>query len=498
MVFLTAITVGLALSHAAAWWLGCAFQDQPAVSSNRAPSPAADNPTQWTTAELLRRGREREAAREAKCEAEAEEEDRPYAEKLAEAQAKIPPGTDLRDYLAKALARRKWGEDPDMQAIAAFGMWLERDPAAAVEWAGLTGRDIDLKVFTTELAHWLDASGCRELGDFYKRFPLAVSLLLDAAKELAAEREPAQALAVAAAVPDPGERLRMINSIFFGEDPKSLQGQVAAVRAMLGEKECHRFLIDLLLRGGTQAEDLLDEIRAAGFSDLLLAKFEGSLEEKRESDKEKERESQQDTALPPLRDVPNTRELESAIASGRLAPEESIALIAKTWPEASTPEGAAEFRKSLADSLYSKVPLEMLHWLRECGTQEQWRKQFNYGFGGMSTLQPEQIEGVLAELPAGMELGESERNGISRRFQDWFGEDPDGYLAAAQRIEAQDEKEGLETRPLLHQLMLEARDVQLDYRKETGERERQRDAREATIDDPQAADDDQEEKEEGR
>ncbi len=504
-VCLGSVTLVLVLSHGAAWWLGSAFPEGPATSSNRSTGPAAAGPAPWSTAELLRRGRERDAALEAKADAEQQEEDRPYAERLAEARAKIPPGTDLRDYLAKAIASRKRGEEIDMQAIAAFGMWLERDPAAAVEWAGLTDRDTYMKAFTTELAHWLDAGECRQLGDLYKRFPLAKSLLLDAAKELAGEREPAQALAVAAAVPDPGERLRMIDAIFSGEEEQSLKGHVAAVRAMLGEKECYSFLSNVLDRDGPQVQDLLDEIRAAGFSAELLAKFEQAVEQKREFDREKEKEkeersqeeeheSNQEIGLPAMNDwVPDFEELESSITSGRLAPEESIALIAATWPVANTPEGAAEIRERLAGYLSHKAPLEMLRWLRESGTQEQWRKQLADCLGYSGYLKPEQIEGVIAELPAGTELGERERDSITAQFREWFDKDPDGYLAAAQRIEAEDEKEGLDTRPLMHQLMLAARDSQQAYWKKRWEGDRQDDAKDAKIDDPQAAGDDEEE-----
>ncbi len=471
---LTAITAGLVLSHAAAWWLGSAFPeaDQPGTLPDKPTLPAA-GPAQWTTADLLRRAHRRQADEEARARSAAAETERSYEDRIAAARAKLPPGTDPADYLAKAFAKLtpnylpkailefrseeplRPDEQPGMESAAAFGMWLDADPAAALAWAGPAARDFDLSGFSREVARWLAAGAYRRLGEYLDRFPLTEDLLLGAARMLAQEREPALAVTMAASLQDSRERLQiLLLSFMLGEE--RMKGQMAAARALLQERDYRDFLLYLLKGIPKPGADMVDEIRQAGFPPALVAAYEKGVAEgiyaaaeasgwvdpswlmqRKPAEPEPFESLAEEHHLPPLREqMPDLDDLQSAMVTGRMPPEDAMARFAEAWPESrGNPELQQEIRGILAGSLSEAAPVEALRWLRESGTPQQYSRLLEKCF---FRAHPEQSAAIIADLPAGTELSEDHRGRIKGQIGYWDAYDTEGFDAAVERMAADD------------------------------------------------------------
>ena len=209
-----------------------------------------------------------------------EEEELDEAAQLAAAKAAIPAGADVAA-LVKASA------DPDswvsIETRAAFGLWVDRDPVAALRWLTewrrdtyLAARDLDAE-FTRHLLE----GGLAKLGFYLREVPLARDFLLSAATEEsisscfgsvtrpADKLGSAEILQVASTLDSPGERLSFLRGHFSSVE--RCLSHLPQIRALLDDRSAARFLAEI--HGGELTPEQAAELEAAGFPAHALAQF---------------------------------------------------------------------------------------------------------------------------------------------------------------------------------------------------------------------------------
>lgn len=473
---------GLALSHAGVWRLGSiSSAKQSGLDPSRGAAPVGalrgeEDPAFWTPASLARRGAEREE------EPAGDENEPEWEEQVAAARRKFPPGGDPAAILAKAIAGLKdEGDDLTAEQTAAFGIWLDRDPAAAFAWLGPSSRDFFLTELGDEVHRWLAGGGYQHLNEYLDRFPLATDSLISAAQELVEERGLAFALNLAGTLQDPGERTNLIyQSISEVED---LSGHVAALRSCLNPVQAGSFLENDLVDFGLPPPALLEEIRKAGFPEKALATYEEWIREKQEKGDEgevrDERLWQNSSPLAAgqgasrlgidqvVENAPEFRTWCDEVNAGRLDPAEVMARLLEAWPETPEPGTMEQLRSHVTSTLLETAPVETLHWLHEAGDEREWWAALRQALQS-SKVNPEQIAEVVATLPPDTELGVTEERYIGQRLKQWLNEDPQGFGAAEQQMAVDG------TTQIMNALMLEQR----EEAEAQAERKRQRELEE--------------------
>lgn len=429
-------TTGLLLSHAGMAWLGksaAGAARESAPSPQGATGPGESNTNPWTVSALRGRIAERERKQAAKA---AEDEKHPeptWLEEIEAARAAMPAGTDFAALLAKALeAMPPDGNDFSAEAVAAFGLWLERDPTAAMAWMGLTGRDRTMYDFDSELERWMKAGADRQLDDYLKRFPLATMLLMEAAGEVAEDRGPDYALELAATLTNAQARNEFLDSAL---DSDHFAGRLAKLRALMNDTRAGEFLTGEVRYMGLPAPDFLAEIRAAGFPPAALQEYEQWLANRTEEDAAEQAAAPTPEELAQrvregsysalVEALPDLREWCTAVDEGRLTPEELLSRAREAWPQAATAE--SRVRSFVATETMAADPVGTMRWLRETGTEEEWRKVLD---GSLHGLNAEQMAAVLADLPPGTELKETSSGWITGELMTWLRSDPEAYAAA--------------------------------------------------------------------
>lgn len=368
-----------------------------------------------------------------------------WKDEVEAARRKIPPDADLAALVKKAVDGMSLSDDDfEAETHAAFGLWLDRDPAAALAWLGLTNCDRSMYPLGSELERWMVAGGYRQLQDYIDRCPLAAGLLKEAADRLASERGPDLALEIGAVLKDPLDRCNLFANSF--DEPEEFTGRLARLRSVMNEWEAQSFLRGTLSQTLPTAA-LLEEIRTAGFPPAALAKYEEWFTEASKPEPlEPEPDPSAVATIPrfEIRSadqdvaeigsfVPGFMEWHEAVKNGRMAPGELFSRVREAWPEAAGKE--QNIRRVIARAAIPADPVGALRWLREAGTEEEWRKGLS---GELSGINPEQIAAVLADLPPGTELTEDSRNDITRDLASWRQSDPEGYAAAMQGMAGDD------------------------------------------------------------
>ncbi|MCW1925279.1 hypothetical protein OKA05_22150 [Luteolibacter arcticus] len=444
------ITVGgvlLLLSHVAAWQLG----RRPRTAAAGQAEVLSIGTREFTPgpADLVRLGREHEAAVLAATREQRELEKLPWPEQVDAARAKLPTDADFAALVREGMAAAKTSRGyASAETVAAFGNWLGLDPDAALDFIGRASRRQRIDPFRFEIGRWLGQGNEHRLDELVKRFPQAAWPLHQGAQELCHKRGADFALEMAASLTKPQDRLWLVDDCL---DAKQWQGHLARVPAVLADpRVIRRFLSSI--SGDEDAAILLDEIRAAGFPPEDVAQAEARIarneeyasNRKREEEKDRKQREESASALtrqlglagtnPFDRDIPSEEQQLEKLApgftdaladlcDGRQSMEEVLALVQRSWPTAfSDPTVAADLRSMLFDAAFITDPLGTLQEARATG------RDFNQeAENQLDRLSPEMTIRVLTAYPEIIQ--EKEQAAFSlyfHRFKPWQNIDPEG------------------------------------------------------------------------
>ncbi|WP_035613492.1 hypothetical protein [Haloferula sp. BvORR071] len=471
------IAGALLVSHGVASWLGKSWpREDEMAGRNTAAAAAAGSVNSsasmpMTLAGLQERVRQRAAEKQAAADELALH---PWREQVAAARAKIPAGADLAALVKKGMeeARRLAPVGTDLQSwleadgwdmvplsaetCAAYALWLEQDPAAALRWFELNDHGSSTIRVRDEMKLWVQEGGrYRDLARLVAEYPQAAGALRQFAGEAAAQEGPQVLLDLAAGMSRFEDRVVLVYELLDRKKP--VAGQIAGMLAVLQEGQGARILLESLSSRADFAENL-EEIRTAGFPPGLLAECEkqfAAAQQKESSGADKthddERKEIQKTGsltdqlreevglqwwnenyrcLPSsvYKALPEMYQWCQAARDGRIPLEEVMTRARAGWPAVAAQE--EELRVLLAWQLMPERPLETLEWLQESGIERG-----KYPDLSKSHLSIEQISAVLQGYPGGYQLqGDEEIAAVSQLFSDWHGRDPQACLAALEKF----------------------------------------------------------------
>lgn len=223
-----------------------------------------------------------------------EEEESTLEARIEQARARIRPEEDLAGIVTEAIGK---GGIPSAEVLAAFGLWLERDPAAALK---------EIQEQTTP-GHWLfrgeivrhfQRQGFAKLQHYIELAPKANRLLLITAYEALPEQGSAgSALQAAAGLTRQRDRLDFLS---YGWNAEKLRGHLGQTVGLFDKAGAVAFLGGLQIVSGTDVAALQEEARSAGFPPEALAALERNA---KPSDWEAEGAAEKDR-LARVREVP--------------------------------------------------------------------------------------------------------------------------------------------------------------------------------------------------
>lgn len=443
----------LVLSHAAAWHLGSVEKTNSTPHLPTPPSPKEADPT-WTPAELLRRGREHEAAILAAEEAWRNQAEDPWQTRVEKARAELAADADVAALVRRGMAAAKHErEGPTAETAAAFGKWLELDPDAALDFLGRTSRDQIVSRLQGQVEHWLGQGNHTRLDELMKRFPMARTALLECAQGLCGERGADFLLDMARAMPDAEQRMELL---CHSVDIEQWQGHLSKVARLLGPREAEYFVGVIAFRDDDRI--LLDEIRAAGFPAEAVAgikardavqeeKPEPPAAETAKSAAEREAEVVAELerglqpraaaafegagyrSLLPLRDLwPGYDHKLADLRDGRCTADDFLTELKAAWPGAAKMEGG--LRVAVLENFFEQQPVAAVRWFSAASGGADWMDSVA---PGIRCLNPEQMVPLVEEFPALLE-DEGALANINILFHKWHDEDPARCRAALLRF----------------------------------------------------------------
>lgn len=468
-LLLTSGGVLLVMTHAVAWRMGSKQGlAGPGLSQTAATttSSAKEADPSWTPTELLRRGREQQAAILAAEEADRVPPEDPWQTQVDKARVALAADADVdfaklaRDGMAAVKDKR---EGPSAETAAAFGKWLDMDPDAALDFLGRTSRDQLVSRLQGQVERWLGEGHYRQLAELMQRFPMAKTALLECAQGLCQARGADFLLERAKEMPDREDRMELI---CHSLTPKQWTGQLAKLAPVLSPKEAEIFVAALTYRPsggfirikpGHRMEDeypTAEEFRAAGFpadvvevAERAEARREEYRQEAARPHAEKEAEHEAETIAELEDDIRQRAEegfetnfhspltLASAwpgytdkladLRDGRCTADELLAELKANWAAAAKLE--KELRFTIFQDFFESQPVEAVRWWAANGG-EHWNHKV---IPGMSELKPEQMARVLEAFP---ELAETEDSYPTLQFEEWYDEDPVACLEALRRF----------------------------------------------------------------
>lgn len=418
-----ALIGGLLLSHGAVLWLGRSLSPRGEAARGMeeavrealpAPEPRP-SPQEW-----LRRGRERE-------ERVAKQQESFPGEVEAARLRLAATGADVASLATAGM--RNLGRSVGAETVAAFGLWLEREPQAALRelelW--LKGHEWGAEeAFSSEIGRFLERGERPPLRELIAAVPGVREFVHEAAIARISERDAGLAVRLLREFDDPGERLELFTSRYLEAD--RFTGHLAAIRREFDDAEAGVFLRHLRHSEGVQ--ELLPEIRAAGFPAADLARFERDLAEVDPPSEEDLTVTGQirrrlDEPLDLWRlggafaaQVPGFYDWCDDAGDGRMDAEEVI-----TRAKATLPGGAAldrELRMLAFWELIRPSPREAVHLLRKGGVD--WPNECSES---LRIIRAEQLGNFLQEFPVQGSLAPQIRSQIVAKFQEWHGKDPE-------------------------------------------------------------------------
>lgn len=450
-LLITAGGVLLALSHTAVWKLG-RQEGHGSTIHPQAGAEAFSNKTEaaaWTPADLLRMGREHEAAALAAEQAEREKPEVPWEEQVAAARAKLPPGADLAKLVREGMAAvEKTRDKPSAVTTAAFGKWLEADPDAALDFLGRASRYDLVSRLQEELEHWLAAGNYPRLGEWIGRFPMAREALMGCAGYLAKMRGADFALEMAKGPLSPWDRINLL----IEASPEQWRGHLAQAAATLSPRDAASFLFELKREGKA---DLLDEVCGAGFPAEAVANFERALAREKEEETRLAESplSQEQTPRTPqpleeqVRDaaadhnqgfgtppqdlkqvMPGFDDACADLRDGRLTVEQVVTQLQEAWPAAANPTTANDLRILLFRIAFPTDPVAALQGTGAAGSGPDFPGEARRY---LNLLAPELIARVLEAKPELFDPADAKLADIFHiNFSDWYQEAPQACVEA--------------------------------------------------------------------
>ncbi len=421
----------LLLSHGAVFWLGRALP--PRGEGGKVPQVVKESPVAAAAArpspqEWLSRGREREER--------AAKQEKDFPAEVEAARQRLAAGTeDVAAIVTTGM--RSDARNVSAETAAAFGLWLEREPKAALhelerwlnrhEWG-------EGDPFGSEIGRFLERDGRLPLRDLIGAVPGVREFVHDAAVIKISERDAGLALRLLRELDDPKERMELFTRRFL--EARQFSGHIAAIRREFDDAEADAFLSHFRYIEGVEA--LLPEIRAAGFPAAALASFE-------KDRAEAEAEAPEEVAQPDLDQLPLAEQIKARLAylqvhwrltgtfaaqlpdfydwcedagDGRLAAEEII-----TRAKAAVPEAAGldrELRMLAFGELVQTSPREGVLMLRGGGVN--WPDECP---DSLKVLPLEEMGDFLKEFPLEGSLSRELRSDLVNRFLNWHLSDPE-------------------------------------------------------------------------
>jgi hypothetical protein len=182
---------------------------------------------------------------------------------VAAARAAIPAEADVAAMVKAGAA------DPDLElspeTLAAFGLWVDRDPVAALRWfAGWPGDGASTSELVAEVGRHLEEGGAEHLDLYLKEAPALRELLIDEVESIADAAEPDFTLRLAATLGSATDRLEVLSNRFGFGGPDRMKGHLVEIRRLLDEGAASEFLGTIGRMPGDDPE-LVSEMERAGF-----------------------------------------------------------------------------------------------------------------------------------------------------------------------------------------------------------------------------------------
>ena len=438
----------LVASHSGVLWLG--LQGQAGTSARAAAKPeskATAEPEHESpaVADLLRKAE----AREEKADEDYDKAQAKRAAEVAAAKAKIPADADPA---AMVMAGTKGQNEVSAETVAAFGLWIDRDPVAALRWFGTWDPKYASSDFDPELQRHLEAGGLAMVDHYLQEAPLSRGCLFHEIKNTTEDRGPDFALDLAGGLSDPEDRLELLNTVF--SDPEELKGKLAKIRGMLPDHEANALV------EGLEDDDaytgVAEELHQAGFPADLLASLDARHAPEEEESTGTEEDLKNDKELP--RDMAERIRLEVAngrpdrliyydaefremvpdfhhwcreLEEGRIPPQEVIARMQAVVPGSEAL--GDQLRSIVLQGSFGVNPRQALEWLRSTGGE--WQESFRQLVRSAGYhAPPELLESVVRDAYAGEEVPASVEDDIVGAYGRWSDYDPQGCRDAMEKM----------------------------------------------------------------
>lgn len=192
-------------------------------------------------------------------------------ELVAAARAAIPAAADVAAMVKAGAA------DPDLElspeTLAAFGLWVDREPVAALRWfAGWPGDGASTSGLVDEIGRHLEEGGVEHLALYLKEAPALRDLLIDEVESIADAAEPEFTLRLVASLDSMPDRLQCLKNRFGFGSPDRMKGHLAEIRRLLDDGAASEILGSFGRRAGDDTE-LTSELERAGFPAYAIGQF---------------------------------------------------------------------------------------------------------------------------------------------------------------------------------------------------------------------------------
>ncbi|WP_035605930.1 hypothetical protein [Haloferula sp. BvORR071] len=379
-----------------------------------------------------------------------------WKEQVEAARKAIPADADVVAIVKAELPDPRTAEDMARQGqefarkTAAFGLWMEKDPVAALRWmTGNANWSVDEGV-----RKYLEGKELTEVNRLVREVPEAAGTVVKAATALALEKGQAEVIQLAAAIGDSGNAFKVLNGA-VGFTPE-LPAQLPAIRKLLDERGAQEFL----LRFGRMGDitGLAEAAAAAGFSEEAVQRMEGEyakVVDYREKKKADEALTMADriragNAGPPpmtfdredprlMKEAPEFESWCKDFADERL---DGTEVMAKFREALGNPDGIDRpMHEYLFKKIYPMNPAAAIDWLKQ--EEADWQGMVKDAAPGVSQsdmdmqkIKPEAYWNATESLSP----EEQEATGMSRRLMEiykvWHKEDPEDCLRSVERLPA--------------------------------------------------------------
>lgn len=424
------LPVLLIASHGIALWLG---SQRVGNGSAGAAAPSAALPVSAGIAELQRRSAQRQAAYA---------NEPPFRAGVEAARLNISPTADVAALVKAGAGDYREGDVPD-EVLAAYGIWMDRDPLAALRWLMEWDREGVTWSFGIEIIEHLKRAGPTKLGEYMRAAPGCRKQVLNMALwDLLDESAPATRTDIVLGMPRLEDRLEWLTT--QSASAESYQGQIARIRETLGHHGSAMFLWHLSETFLTDSQ--LAEIRSAGFSAAALADCEERQEKNRRWREEMKHFAAGDepSRHEPLQLVASPIQSSNIIwerfpefkdwcrdaAEGRLTPDE---IVSRVEPHLAPSTGLQErVRDIVRIQIFHSNPRLALEWIQASGGDVRGKIIEALQHSGDSVAGE-----VRAEIAAQVftdDLPADVAEGLVGFYRDWQRSDAAACIAAINRL----------------------------------------------------------------